>query len=221
MLAAIVAQMSHREAWLIVRDLNEVLNSDEKWGGRCVGSSSRNFLENFMIETDFTDLGFKENKYTWRNNRYGNQHIRQRLDRAIANEKWRFPNAGVIHLPTSDSDHNPILVKMWQTAERKPIPFRFEFGWTRDSSCKNVIKEAWNESVKGSSQYRFTKKIKKTKTALKLWNKNVFKNCDTQIYSLMEKIDIIQQQVASIENRQIEVELQIKLQEYLKRKDMI
>lgn len=39
-----------------------------------------------MQKMDFSDLGFMGNKFTWRNNKYGIKHIRQRLDRAIANE---------------------------------------------------------------------------------------------------------------------------------------
>lgn len=81
--------------WLMIRDLSEILNSNEKFGGRNICSSSQNSLEVFMNNTGYIDLGCSENKFTWKNNRHGSSHIKQRLDRALANELGRimFPNA--------------------------------------------------------------------------------------------------------------------------------
>lgn len=43
------------ELWLIIGD--EVLSFDENIGGRCVGVKSRNYLQQFIQDTGFVDLG--------------------------------------------------------------------------------------------------------------------------------------------------------------------
>lgn len=119
--------------------------------------------------------------------------ILDRLDRAIANNlsSINFPNAGVTHLPMTQSDHNPILIKLWQSTETNATPFHFESAWIRDPSCKNAIQNACHQSIGGSKQFRFSKKIKNIKSASKYWNKMVFKSCDAQIQAVIENIDLV------------------------------
>lgn len=56
-------------------DLNEILHSNEKLGGRSLGSTSGNYLENFLFEYGSSNLGFIGNTRTLRNNRHAMQHI--------------------------------------------------------------------------------------------------------------------------------------------------
>lgn len=63
--------------------------------------------------------------------------------------------------------------------------------------------------------------MKATKFALKWWNKNSFRKVDPQINLLLKLIDQIQQLDPSPQNKEIELNLQFQLQEYLKRRDMI
>lgn len=120
------------------------------------------------------------NPYTWRNKRVGLAHIKQRLDRALANTMWRiaFPRAGFIHLPTSNSDHNPIILKIWTENVSRSKPFRFEAMWIRDEESREIVKKAWTEKSEGSKQYKFSTKIKNTKEELKRWNRNTFCSSD-------------------------------------------
>lgn len=214
---------SINEPWAMIGDLNEILSSDEKLGGRSIGSMSNNYLNDFLQNTGSIDLGFSGNSYTWRNNRIGLSHIRQRLDRVIANDKWRitFPRAGVMHLPAVNSDHNPIWLKLWMDSTKRPYPFRFECAWIRDHSCSTTIKQAWVKQFKGSAPFRFCKKLKNTKASLKIWNKTQFKNCDTKIQDIFQAIDEIQKDKPSKENKLLELKLQKELNETLIRKDMI
>lgn len=80
------------------------MSCDDKLGGRQIGPASRNFLEELLCKSDLSDLGFSGNCYTRRKNRFGSQHIRQRLDRALANEKWRMQLslARLTHRPPAD-----------------------------------------------------------------------------------------------------------------------
>ena len=52
--------------------------------------------------------------FTWDNKREGMANVREKLDRALANWKWRvlFPNATCEDLPVFGSDYSPLLLKL-------------------------------------------------------------------------------------------------------------
>jgi hypothetical protein len=56
-----------------------------------------------LSDCELEDLGFTGDKFTWQGGR-----LRERLDRAVANQRWiiMFPMAGVINENFSKSDHN-------------------------------------------------------------------------------------------------------------------
>lgn len=58
------------------------------------------------------DLGFKGTWYTWEKGNLPETNIRERLDRGVANNRWRhiFPIGNIRHLPHSISDHCPLLL---------------------------------------------------------------------------------------------------------------
>lgn len=196
---------------MLIGDLNEIASSDENFGGKNFGSTSRKYLENFITDTGLIDIGFIGNIFTWRNKREGLGHIRQRLDRALANETWKlmFPNETLTHLPASNSDHNPILLTLLKENQNKPYPFKFLSAWTRDPTSKNVVKNAWSKQLTGSFAFKFSKRIKITKSALRQWNKTHFKNCEVKIQEIMNEIEIAQNKEPSQENIKHERNLQL------------
>lgn len=101
-----------------------------------------------------------------------------------------------------------------------PSPFIFEQAWVRGLRCKAIVKESWHTSHKSSNQFKFCQKIKSVKQALKIWNKDCFQYCDEQVKELMNKIGIMQQDVPSIEHKQLEIELNMKFWEILKRQKL-
>lgn len=67
-------------------DFNAILNQSEKFDGKIFASSSQpNGLSHFMNQKGMADLGFSGPKYTCSNKRYGKNHIKERLDRGVAN----------------------------------------------------------------------------------------------------------------------------------------
>ncbi|XP_062155309.1 uncharacterized protein LOC133863383 [Alnus glutinosa] len=81
-----------------------------------------------------------------------------------------------------------------------PKPFRFEAFWTRDLSSFSVVTNAWLDSVVGSPALSLSRKWKKTKSALKFWNKHHFRHIQTRIKSLMADIGVIQSAFHSVVN---------------------
>lgn len=53
-------------------------------------------------------------------------------------------------------------------------PFRFEAFWATDKRSFRVVKEAWKLGCRGSPGFILCDKIKKTRLALKFWNREEF-----------------------------------------------
>jgi hypothetical protein len=158
--------------WLCIGDLNVILSQDEKYGGRPFACSSTDSFRSFLDSFGMIDLGFSGNPFTWTNKRQNHHLIKERLDRGIANSQWvhLFPHYAVLHLHAQVFDHNPILLDSSPADLTLPRPFRFEEFWTFDASCNAVISRAWVKNFHGSYAYILLKKLKATKSALKIWN---------------------------------------------------
>ena len=133
------------------------------------------------------DLGFSRNPFTWSNKRQDHHLIKERLDRGIANSQWvhLFPHFAVHHHPAQTSDHNPIILDIAPSDLFLPRPFIFEEFWTHDTSCNSVISSAWVKNFLDSSAFILSKKLKATKSALKVWKSNHFGNIQQKIASFL------------------------------------
>ena len=129
--------------WCLLGDLNNISTKAEKKGGRSLGEGSSRSFRAFVDNVATIDLGFSGLRFTWTNKRVGRANIRERLDRGICNVDWQtFPCAGVKHLTTPNSDHNPILLNTHMEFEKGVGPFRFEAMWTKEESSEEVVASA-------------------------------------------------------------------------------
>ena len=135
--------------WLCAGDFNEILFHHEKEGGV---PRAQSCLDRFKMALEFCeldDLGFTGDVFTWRNKQTkGEPHVRERLDRAVANVEWRgkFPMFLVRNGDPYWSDHRPVsvLTETWQNTRRVSgsIPFKFEANWLKEEDCRGVVEEA-------------------------------------------------------------------------------
>ncbi|KAH7856993.1 hypothetical protein Vadar_007799 [Vaccinium darrowii] len=96
--------------WVCMGDFNQVLGDGEKMGGNCPRQSSITEFHGMISDSGLIDLEFKGPRFTWRNNRRGEEFIMERIDMAFANYKWRelYDKAMVFVEPAVGSDHNPL-----------------------------------------------------------------------------------------------------------------
>ncbi|VVA32124.1 PREDICTED: reverse mRNAase [Prunus dulcis] len=125
--------------WICIGDFNnEVVYEWEKSGGR---DRSRLTMD-----------AFKDPHFTWWNGREGNAMVEERLDRALVTDDVLefFPQAKVVHLISDSSDHYPISLELGFNESRFSCTrkgrrrFHFEEFWVEESSCSDVIIDAWN-----------------------------------------------------------------------------
>lgn len=67
------------------------------------------------------DLGYRGQKFTWNNGREGEDFIKERLDRVVANEAWCdiFPKADISVEEELSLDHCPIFVTLHAEFKRR------------------------------------------------------------------------------------------------------
>lgn len=135
--------MEEDSPWLLIGDLNEVLDSSEKFGGRSIVGKQL-FLKDFLFCVAGVDIGFYGRKYTWENKHEGLSLIKEHIDRAVADHAWLqlFPNAKVTLLTLEDSDHVPLLLHVMKVGKEGRRPFKFLKVWTLDPDSKQVVKNA-------------------------------------------------------------------------------
>ena len=99
--------------WVYLGDFNEILSSDEKNGNiRPMGAMMK--FRKTLLHYGLVDLGFNGYRFTLRNGRGGAAFVEERLDKVVATLEWRemFPRTKVRRIPTSYSNHDPILMDM-------------------------------------------------------------------------------------------------------------
>ncbi|KAA3474191.1 reverse transcriptase [Gossypium australe] len=109
--------------WLVARDFNEIMYSFEKKG---------------WLPRDHKRMEiFRET------------NIKERLDRGVANDKWRnlFPLGNIHHLPNSTSDHCLLLISTDHASRIFRVrDFHFEVWWTIEDTFEATRKEFWESS---------------------------------------------------------------------------
>ena len=149
-----------RHPWLCLGDFNEILWSHEKEGGQ---PRPQIYMDRFRLAMEdykLSDLGFKGDVFTWWNNSHHDQYIRERLDRAVADDEWqaKFPGFSVRNGDPRHSDHRPVIVTMEKevTSRRRghAPAFRFEAGWVQEENCEMIVENAWKLTVDPGGRWR-------------------------------------------------------------------
>lgn len=100
--------------WSLIGDFNDIINHNEKSGGRPPTMSRIFAYQDTMNYCNMLDLGFTGPLFTWNNERHGTGLIKERLDRVWGNANWKalFPDSSLFHLLRTHSDHCPLLLHL-------------------------------------------------------------------------------------------------------------
>ena len=178
----------------MTRDFNEILSSDDKFGGLPVNLRRSNLFNNCLNACSMIDLGFHGPHFTWSNLREVRYLIQERLDRGFANALWRkaFPEASVHHLTRTHSDHCPMLICLHKPpCLFLPRPFIFRPIWLSHPSISEVMTNSWDVVLPQARNVNcFTE-------AVILWNKDVFGNIFWKKKNLVARLKVIQCSLAT------------------------
>ncbi|KAH6781790.1 hypothetical protein C2S51_007083 [Perilla frutescens var. frutescens] len=76
----------HEEAWLVGGDFNEILSDLEKEGGFVRARGQMNDFQEALDDCDLRDIIKNDMRFTWLNQRKGEDAIKEKLDRFVGNE---------------------------------------------------------------------------------------------------------------------------------------
>lgn len=74
--------------WIIVGDLDDLLDHKEKLGGVYRDAWSFEVFRNFVNGIGAIDLGFMGYQFTWQNKKGGEGNVRERLDKVLVLGEW-------------------------------------------------------------------------------------------------------------------------------------
>ncbi|KAK2658475.1 hypothetical protein Ddye_005008 [Dipteronia dyeriana] len=131
-------------------------------------------------DCDLTDLGSTGPFLTWNNRREGNSNLQERLDRFLADSRWRdmFGQAVVENLGFKSSDHRAILLRFKKEVnhyDRSHLSFRFEPLWLKEKDLGNVVKQVWDETGSMPWVWDLKSKLNLYATRLANWSNGHFK----------------------------------------------
>ncbi|KAH7863586.1 hypothetical protein Vadar_019513 [Vaccinium darrowii] len=183
--------------WLCMGDFNQVLSIGDKYGGHVPSQKSLSAFHELITDCGLVDLEAKGPRYTWRNNRSGENFIMERIDMAFTNASWRelYDQAMVFVEATIGSDHNPLVLDTNAPLNKVGKPFRFESFWVTEDECKGVIDQAWTKNQEGAFMFALCKKLRVCKESLKEWNKRTFGNLRLKIAASKDQLIEIQKQL--------------------------
>ncbi|KAA3467329.1 reverse transcriptase [Gossypium australe] len=153
--------------WLVKGDFNEIMYTFEKVGGIPRDERKMEAFRETLEDCQLEDIGYSEVWFTWERGNFAETNIKERLDRGVANEKWKslFPTGSIHHLPQSMSNHCSLLLNTkGENIYAGNSQFKFEAWWTTEESLKDEIKASW-ELTTGT----ILEKLDKLQEHLKEW----------------------------------------------------
>lgn len=93
-------------------DFNEIIFSSMMQSKRYRNNSQMNGFRSAIRDCNLSDFGFKGNAFTFSNRTKGSEETKVRLDRVLANKKWRmlFPKLEVFITDIPTSNHSASLL---------------------------------------------------------------------------------------------------------------
>ncbi|XP_062158001.1 uncharacterized protein LOC133865598 [Alnus glutinosa] len=194
---SLLAQLSQLipDDWLCLGDFNEIADQTEKVGGRVRNEAQMRAFRATLSDCLLNDLGFRGSKFSWSNNRYSREFVKERLDRVLATVGWcaKFPEVEVQVMASCSSNHRPLWVSFTSPPIRIPRIFRFEASWNVSEDCAEVIKKAWSEvGGTGSPMQDILQKLRQCQQALSCWSSFEFGSFTRSLKGLTRRLEGLQ-----------------------------
>jgi hypothetical protein len=211
-LRAVAAASSPK--WLILGDFNLIYRAADKSNDRL----NRRLMRKFKGALDamrLRELDLQGRKFTWSNEQQN--PTMSRIDRFFCSEGWdaTFPSVILQPLPSSISDHCPLLL-LGAADFPRCSTFRFEAFWPRMEGFYEVVQAAWEvPTITNDPMRRLHIKLERTAKALKRWHKAKFGDLKMQLAIAREvigRLDVAQEtRELSAAERALRISLRLKI----------
>jgi hypothetical protein len=214
---------STSEPWFMVGDFNEVLWQKEHLSAKRRSEHQMQLFRDVLSHCDMVDLGYKCLPWTYNNKQKGENNVRVRLDRAVAQPRWSnlFPGASVEHVVSSRSDHCPLVVRLGKKENVKSnrLNKRYEIMWEREESLMEEIQLAWTKIRSKQDLEGVKDKLNETMATLQVWSNEKFGSVEKELKELRRKLEKLQQAYNPDDLNEID-EVQKRMDELLIREEL-
>ncbi|KAJ0094336.1 hypothetical protein Patl1_15029 [Pistacia atlantica] len=198
---------SKEDPWLVVGDFNVIREDSERVGGHPRPIRAMEEFNNCIDHCGLLDMQVTGRRLSWCNGHEGHTRSWARLDRALINIHYanRFPSACFEYLNRKTSDHCPMLIHAQkQEVGYGPHPFRFQNMWVTHTEFRRCVEEVWKEPTNFVGLSRLAEKLKKTKFALRAWNRKVFGHVGQNIKELEERLEVLDSHLQGGYDKEVE-----------------
>ncbi|KAL9665423.1 hypothetical protein QQ045_020843 [Rhodiola kirilowii] len=184
--------------WLLLGDLNSVLDRIEKINWNRVRDNEMVDLRAFVDKVGLTDVPASACYFTWSNcHRNTQERIWCKLDRAMGNEDWfkEFEDSYAIFQPPSLSDHSPVVVAWGEP--RKAIRSQPNLFSEALDQYKDEVNRCWGLSEKCKNLSMVQAKLKRMKGMMKVVFGKETRGLDGRVNNARDALLKVQQEVES------------------------
>lgn len=199
--------------WMVAGDFNLILEAADK-NGTNINRRNMGSFRRFVNDTELKDIHLHGRNFTWSNER--EQPTLVKLDRILVTIDWetQVPNYFLQALPTTMSDHCPLLLSTNAGLQGKPR-FHFAKHWVKLSDYLQELQQAWHCDTTIIDPYRrLFALLHNTARELQSWGQRKIGSIKLQILAAREvilRLDKAQERrTLSEEEVQLRKELKLK-----------
>ncbi|XP_056855051.1 uncharacterized protein LOC130504459 [Raphanus sativus] len=176
--------------WFMIGDFNEIIDHNEKEGGRQRTDSSFLPFKQMLSDCGMLEFPYTGDMLSWVGKRAGRVTVRCRLDRAVGNADWheKFPHSKTKYMRLWGSDHRPILADILKKPARRSRKFKFDKRWLDNEELRQVILEGW-KSPDLPPNASLMEHISSCRKALSEWRRQNNINSAKLMEELKEKVE--------------------------------
>lgn len=134
--------------WCIIGDFNDLMYASDKNGTHPHPQWLLDGFRNTIEECDLVELDLTGGNYTWEKSRGTTNWVREKLDRAFANNAWwnQFPLCKHSVSHTITSDHDPIKLELMCVGfSKRQFRFKIENTWLKEKEFHKDVASFWKD----------------------------------------------------------------------------
>ncbi|XP_071728773.1 uncharacterized protein [Rutidosis leptorrhynchoides] len=172
-------------AWLLCGDFNEVRNTSDRLNSQFHQGRADRFND-FILRNNLIEIPISGRKFT----RISDDGVKfSKLDRFLVTDNFLglWEDLSIITLDRNLSDHC-LLVLRDRIFDYGPKPFKVFDEWFNCLDVGDVIRDAWNQPIRGSKKdCVFRDRLKNVKMTLRTWSKSKFGGLHNEINELKKE----------------------------------
>ncbi|KAL4324280.1 hypothetical protein GQ457_11G002870 [Hibiscus cannabinus] len=205
--------------WLLGGDLNEILDREEKYGGRRQPRVHMEGFKDTLLRNDLWDIRPSRGWFTWQTGEGARVYVKERLDRFCASIPWlhEYGRYEVRSEFTFYSDHHFVWLDTDGPREMGRMHsdyFKFEPCWAGDEECLTRVKDAWQDNHSSTLG-----KINAVRVNLRDWQKHKMRDQIQLKKSLTERLEELMAQPTNVSNFRELSEVKRNLKQVLDREE--